>query len=312
MTPSSTRSLSTAPLAAESAAGEPISAPRKFGIDQRYIAPMFITCILLGAQLSFGVLESFFHTLLAIVASIVTEIVLSRMTTGKFPHLASAYVSGISVGILVRSPEYWPYALCAMIAITSKYVIRVKGRHIWNPSNFAIAVMLIIAHETVSTLSFQWDNRIWAMAIIWALGSLIIWNLKRFRICAAYVVAFFAFALERAIFSHSTMPFSSRFFVEIAPITGPMYQLFIFFMITDPKTTVHGRRAQMLVAFLVAFAEHVLRLAGNIHAPYYALFVVGPITNLIEIWWTSRKHRDPSADKASEEHAAREPALSTA
>jgi hypothetical protein len=68
----------------------------------------------------------------------------------------------------------------------------------------------------------------------------------------------------------------------------------------------------MLVAFLVAFAEHVLRLAGNIHAPYYALFVVGPITNLIEIWWTSRKHRDPSADKASEEHAAREPALSTA
>ncbi|HEX8234720.1 MAG TPA: hypothetical protein VF600_02090 [Abditibacteriaceae bacterium] len=313
MTPSSTRSVSTAPLAADAPPlVEAASAPRKFGIDQRYIAPLFITVVLLCAQLSFGVLESFSRTLLAIVASAVTEIVLSKMTTGKFPHLASAYVSGISVGILVRSPEFWPYALCAMIAITSKYVIRVKGRHIWNPSNFAIAIMLIIAHETVATLGQQWDNRIWAMAIIWALGSFIIWNLKRFHICATYVVAFFAFALERAIFSHSTMPFSSRFFVEIAPITGPMYQLFIFFMITDPKTTVHGRRAQMFVAFLVAFAEHVLRLAGNIHAPYYALFAVGPITNLIEIWWTSRKHSKPSDGNPSEQQAAREPALSTA
>jgi Na+-translocating ferredoxin:NAD+ oxidoreductase RnfD subunit len=309
MTPSSTRSVSTAPLAVESA-----GAPRKFRFDQRYTAPLFISCILFGAQLSFGVLESFSRTALAIIASVITEIALSKMTTGKFPHLASAYVSGISVGILVRSPEFWPYALCAMIAIASKYVIRVKGRHIWNPSNFAIAVLLIIAHETVSTLSFQWDNRLWAMAIIWVLGSLIIWNLKRFHICAAYVVAFFAFALERAIFSNSTMPFESRFFVEIAPITGPMYQLFIFFMITDPKTTVHGRRAQMFVAFLVAFAEHILRLNGNIHAPYYALFVVGPITNLVEIWWTSRKQGKPSVDKSVEEQSTRErePALSTA
>lgn len=327
MTPSSTRSVSTAPLAAESAAPASAvpalaapastSASRKYRFDQRYIAPLFISCILFGAQLYFGVLESFLHTLLAIVASIVTEIALSKMTTGKFPHLASAYVSGISVGILVRSPEFWPYALCAMIAIASKYVIRVKGRHIWNPSNFAIAVLLILAHDTVSTLSFQWDNRIWAMAIIWTLGSIIIWNLKRFHICAAYVAAFFAFALERAIFSDSTMPFSSRFFVEIAPITGPMYQLFIFFMITDPKTTVHGRRAQMFVAFLVAFAEHVLRLNGNIHAPYYALFVVGPITNLIEIWWTSRKQSNPSSGSPasgtpSETNTQREPALSTA
>jgi Na+-translocating ferredoxin:NAD+ oxidoreductase RnfD subunit len=325
MTPSSTRSVSTAPLAAEAplaadappfadATRAPLGAggaPRKFGIDQRYIAPLFISCILFGAQISFGVLESFSRTALAIVTSVVMEIILSKMTTGKFPHLASAYVSGISVGILVRSPEFWPYALCAMIAITSKYVIRVKGRHIWNPSNFAIAVLLIIAHETVSTLSFQWDNRVWAMAIIWTLGSIIIWNLKRFHICAAYVAAFFAFALERAIFSHSAMPFNSRFFVEIAPITGPMYQLFIFFMITDPKTTVHGRRAQMFVAFLVAFAEHILRLAGNIHAPYYALFVVGPITNLVEIWWTSRNQPKQSTD-STQSNTTREPALSTA
>ena len=272
------------------------AARRAFAIDSRYVAPLFISCILLVAQVFFGVLESYPKTLLAIGASIATEIVLSKITTGRFPHLASAYVSGISVGILVRSPEFWPYALCSAIAIASKYVIRVKGRHIWNPSNFAIAILLLLAADTVSTLSIQWDNRVWAMVVIWTLGSFIVWNLKRLHICATYVASFIAFAALRAVLVPTNVDFYSRFMNEVAPITGPMYQLFIFFMITDPKSTVKPRWAQCLVAFSVAGAEHVLRLQENLHAPYYALFVVGPIANLIEIWWTSR-HADKAKGK---------------
>ena len=79
------------------------------------------------------------------------------------------------------------------------------------------------------------------------------------------------------------------FLAEVAPITGPMYQLFIFFMITDPKTTVKPKWAQCLVAVLVAVMEMVLRLAENIHAPYYALTIVGPAALMIEIWWKYAK-----------------------
>ena len=79
------------------------------------------------------------------------------------------------------------------------------------------------------------------------------------------------------------------FLAEVAPITGPLYQLFIFFMITDPKTTVKPRWAQCTVAILVAVMEMILRLAENIHAPYYALTIVGPLAVAIEIWYTSRK-----------------------
>ena len=67
-----------------------------------------------------------------------------------------------------------------------------------------------------------------------------------------------------------------------------MYQLFIFFMITDPKTTVHPRWAQCLVAFLVAAVEAALRLMEFVHAPYYALFIVGPAANLVEIALSGR------------------------
>ncbi len=87
------------------------------------------------------------------------------------------------------------------------------------------------------------------------------------------------------------------FLAEVAPITGPMYQLFIFFMITDPKTTVKPRWAQCLVAFLVAVVEMALRLAESVHAPYFALAIVGPIASIIEIAVTSRRKGDRSSDQ---------------
>lgn len=258
---------------------------RFFSADNRYLPPIFITLILVAGNLSFGLLESFSRTALAIATSMLFEIVLTLLIYRKFPNLASAYITGISVGILIRSPEYWPYALCSAIAITSKYVVRWRGRHLWNPSNFAISAMLLLVPEYVAALSIQWGNSIWPMLIVWVLGALIVYRVKRFHITATYVVSFIFLAFLRTFFTgHS-------FLAEVAPITGPMYQLFIFFMITDPKTTVKPRWAQCLVAALVAVAEMILRLAENVHAPYYALAIVGPAANAVEIYLNGkRKH----------------------
>jgi Na+-translocating ferredoxin:NAD+ oxidoreductase RnfD subunit len=263
----------------------PAQRPRKpfFTIDNRYIAPAFITCILLAGQLSFGMLESYQKTLLAIAVSIATELILGRIFLHKWLHPASAYISGISVGILVRSPAFWPYALCAAISITSKYVLRVKGRHIWNPSNFGISVLLFLAADAVATLSIQWGNYLLPMVIIWILGSVIISRVKRFHITLTYVISFLVFAFLRSWMTGS--PWQS----EVAPLTGPMYQLFIFFMITDPKTTVKSKRGQCIVVFLVALLEMILRLKQVVYAPFYALFIVGPIAMLIDIWMESRR-----------------------
>ena len=96
---------------------------RFFSPSNRYLSPLLISCVLLVGQLSYGILESYTRTLLAIATSLIAEAVLSRIYMGKWPNLASAYISGISVGILVRSPAFWPYALCALISITSKYVL---------------------------------------------------------------------------------------------------------------------------------------------------------------------------------------------
>lgn len=251
---------------------------RFFSGENRYLPPIFITLILVAGNLSFGLLESFSRTALAIASSMLFEIALTLLIYRKFPHLASAYITGISVGILIRSPAFWPYALCSAIAITSKYVLRWRGRHLWNPSNFAISAMLLLAPEYVAALSIQWGNSLWPMLIVWVLGFFIVYRVKRFHITATYVVCFVILSFVRTFFTgHS-------FLAEVAPITGPMYQLFIFFMITDPKTTVKRRWAQCLVVALVAVVEMILRLAENVHAPYYALAIVGPAANAVDIY----------------------------
>lgn len=255
---------------------------RYLTFDNRYLAPFLITCILLAGQIGYGFLESYTRTLLAIASAVALELVLGRTIVGKWPHLASAYISGISVGILLRSPAFWPYVMCAWISICSKYAIRWRGRHIWNPSNLGVSTMLFLAPETVATLSVQWGNTLWPMLVVWTIGSLIIWRLRRFHICATYATSFVALSFVRSVVT------GEPWLAQVAPITGPMYQLFIFFMITDPPTTVRSKKGQVLVAFLIALVEMILRLNRVVHAPYYALFLVGPAANVVDIWWRGR------------------------
>jgi Na+-transporting NADH:ubiquinone oxidoreductase subunit NqrB len=258
-------------------------ARRKFSFDNRYVAPLFITFILVVGHLGYGILESYEKTAVAILVALVAELVLGRIFFGKWLNLASAYISGISCGILVRSPALWPFALASLLSIMSKYVLRVKGRHLWNPSNFGICALLFLAPETVAALSVQWGNFKWPLIVIWTLGSIIIYRAKRIHISATYVASFFAFAFLRSYIT------GDSWWAEVAPITGPMYQLFVFFMVTDPKTTVKSKKWQCIVVFLVALVEMLLRLNHVVHAPLYALFLVGPTAMLIEIWLESRR-----------------------
>jgi hypothetical protein len=289
---------------------------RRFKFDKRFIAPLFITCILIVGQLTQGMLEShaspflnwltggwitsYWPTFVAIAVAILAELFLGRLFFGKWLHLASAYVSGISVGILVRSPDLWPYVLCSLLSIVSKYALRVGNRHIWNPSNFGICALLLLAPTSMSVLSIQWSNELWPLIIIWCLGSLILLQVGRLHISVTYAVCFVLLALVRSAIT------GKDFVTTVAPITGPMYQLFIFFMITDPRTTTRSRWSQCLVVVIIAVVEAVLRLDQlvplpfvepklrqnlAIYAPLYSLFVVGPIANLIEIWLDARKGR---------------------
>ena len=122
----------------------------------------------------------------AVVTAILAESIVGKFFYGKWPHLASGYVTGISVGILVKSHLLWPFIACALISILSKYVLRVANRHLWNPSNFGVAMMLLLAPMYVASLTVQAGNNGWSVAAIWLMGGLIMYKLGRFHIPAAF------------------------------------------------------------------------------------------------------------------------------
>jgi hypothetical protein len=271
--------------------------------DPRLHAPILITAILALSDTSFGLLENhpappwlvswtsgavleYNPTFITMAVTCLCELLIGRFYYGKWPNLASAYISGISAGILVKSPLLWPFLMCGMISITSKYVLRLKSRHLWNPTNFGMTAMLFLAPEHVASLSVQAGNNGYAVAMIWILGGLIMYKLGRFHMPLAFVLAFIPLSfLRSAVTGHAWQ-------TEIAPITSPMFQLYIFFMITDPKTTVRGKWNQIVFVLAVAVAETVCRLAfKDVHSLYHALFFVGPAANLIEIYSDRAKAR---------------------
>jgi hypothetical protein len=254
-------------------------------IDPRWFSSSLLTLILVIGQWRFQILgDSYVPWMLALGTALAAEIVLYRLHSGGFPNLLSAYISGNSVAILLKPSGdlLWPFVVCSLLAISSKYVLRYRGRHLWNPTNFSVCVMLVVAAGQVSMLSHQWGNDPAMVAVIWAVGLLTVWRARVLHITLTYLAAFALLAWARTFVNHQPLG------AELGPVTGPMYQLFMFFMVTDPRTIVSGRMKQIGVVLVVALVECAIRLLcdfeilqdGNplrLAPPMFALFIVGPI-----------------------------------
>lgn len=272
-------------------AGRPSPVNRQ-RIDPRWLSSTLLTLILVGLEVSRRSITSDFRPwLLALTVALGSELVLHWLYTGRAVNLLSAYISGNSVIILLKPEKslLWPYGVCAALAIFSKYVLRYKGRHLWNPTNFSVCAMLLLAPHQVSILSHQWGNDLWIVGIIWCVGLLVVIRAKVWHLTIGYLVLFVFLAWVRTLFNHHSLA------AEVGPVTGPMYQLFMFFMVTDPRTIVSGRRLQLVVLLLVALAECAIRMAVDFEvlpggsalavAPgMFALFLVGPIALFWQLW----------------------------
>ena len=281
------------------AAAQALHAPagaRRFwaNLSPRWLITGLITLILVVGEAVYGVLGGYERLATALGCAMLTELVLSRLVRGRFANVQSAYISGVSMSLLTKPQAalLWPFALGGSLAIASKYVLTWRGRHLWNPTNLAIALLLLIAPGSVTILSHEWGNDLRVNAVIWSVGLLIASRAKILHVTLTYLPSFLALSWVRSLV------LGIDWHIEVAPVTGPMYQLFIFFMITDPATTVSSFRGRMLVAFLIAVLECAIRLGNDyglaIATPFatapaiFALAILGPIAKFID---QERLHR---------------------
>jgi len=180
----------------------------------------------------------------------------------------SGLISSLGLLLLLDSPFVWPYALCGFLAIASKHLIRVDGRHVFNPLNFGCMTVLLLLPGWTTMDAGRWGNTSPLLITLVALGFLAAWRAKRLLVATAYLAVFFAGAWLRSQVWGAPMG------TICAPATGAAFHLFAFYMITDPATTPDRPTAGLAFGGAVGLLDAALRQVEYRYAPLLALFLL--------------------------------------
>ncbi|MFO1435781.1 MAG: RnfABCDGE type electron transport complex subunit D [Gammaproteobacteria bacterium] len=222
--------------------------------------PRYYQIACLAGLLIFGISRLHFDVSLLSVATIVgtaliTQIGCSRLV-GLYPDPRSALISSLSLCLLLRSNSLWVLALGAVIAISSKFIIRVNNKHVFNPTNFAIAVLLLLLSEYAWVSPAQWGSKPWFAFMMLCAGGMVVHRATRSDVTIAFLLSWVTIVFGRALWLGDPMS------IPLRQLQSGALLLFAFFMISDPKTTPDSRSGRILFALLVAvgagFVQFVL------------------------------------------------------
>jgi Na+-transporting NADH:ubiquinone oxidoreductase subunit NqrB len=158
----------------------------------------------------------------------------------------SALISGLSLCLLVRSNVDALACLAAVIAISSKFLIKVRGKHVFNPTNGAIVALLLVTNA-VWVSPGQWGTAAFFAFLMACAGSLVVTRAARADVTVACIAFFSALVVGRSLYLGEPMA------IPLHRLESGAFLLFSFFMISDPKTTPDSRVARIVFAALVAF-----------------------------------------------------------
>lgn len=242
-----------------------------------HVAIVILTVHALG-QVALGFALSIPQILAAIVACAVIEIAITFYQKRALVWPASAMLTGSGVALILRvvgtAPnDHWTtygweiFAIVASLSLLSKYVIRVHGSHIFNPSNIGlVATFVVLGASRVEPLDFWWGPLSLGLVLAYVMivgGGLLITRRLKLLVLAAVFWAVLAIGLGVLAASGHCMTANWAF----APVCGldywrvivtsPETMIFLFFMITDPKTVPGGRVGRIVFGALVAVASVV-------------------------------------------------------
>ncbi len=177
----------------------------------------------------------------------------------------------------MRADEPWIHALAGVIAIASKFVLRLDGKHIFNPAGFAIVVLLFAATSHVWISPGAWGSAVWTVALLCFFAILVLGAARRADIAIFFLGTHAALLFARAIWLGD-------------PFTIPLHQLqsgslliFTFFMISDPRTSPDSRLGRFIFATSVAALAHYMAFFMQMRpALYVALIALSPFILLID------------------------------
>jgi hypothetical protein len=264
---------------APSASSAP-AAPSSAAAARSRLDPRWYQIAMLSALLGYGVLRLDFDLGPARIAAVLAVCLTTQYLCGWLWRLPafdpkSALISGIGLCTLLRCGSTAALLLAAAVAIASKFVIRWRGKHLFNPTNVAIGIWLATGLGWVSPS--QYGSFAFAALLIACLGLTVVNRAARSDVSLAFLGGYAAILFGRSLWLGE-------------PLTIPIHRLqsglllqFTFNMISDPKTTPDSRAGRILFGLLVAagagFVQFVLfRTNGAI----WSLLAASWLTPLID------------------------------
>jgi Na+-translocating ferredoxin:NAD+ oxidoreductase RnfD subunit len=243
-----------------------------------HVAAVIVTIHVLG-QVAFGFHVSVPQIIAAILTCAVLEVALTFRRHRELVWPASAMLTGSGVALILRVPstpqgDHWTthawyvFAGVAGVSLLTKYVIRYRGSHLFNPSNVGlVAAFVLLGSTRVEPLDFWWSPLDGPMIVAYAvilIGGVLI--TRRLDLLATAATFWGALALGIGLLASSGHCMVARW--AFAPVCGldfwrvivtsPEVFIFLFFMLTDPKTVPPGRVGRMLFALVLAIVATVL------------------------------------------------------
>ena len=175
-----------------------------------------------------------------------TQWVCSRAVGLRSTEFRSAAISGLSLCLLLRTNVEWVAALGAVVAVSSKFLLRWKDQHVFNPTKFALVVLMIVLPGEAWVSPAQWGNFAFFAFLMLCLGGVVVNRAARWDVTLAFLAFYTAIILARSAWLNE--PAS----IPLHKLQSGGLLLFAFFMISDPKTTPDSRRGRIVFAFAVA------------------------------------------------------------
>jgi len=212
--------------------------------------PRHYQIAVLASLLTYGLLALDFEVLpqnavAILISSQVTQYLCTRAWNVAHFDSRSAWISGLSLCLLLRTNSLVFAVIAAVITIASKFVLRVNGKHLFNPTNFGIVSMILLT-DRIWVSPGQWGNAALFGFLMACLGGLVVNRAARSDVTFAFMACTVALLFGRSIWL--TEPLS----IPIHRLENGALLLFAFFMISDPKTTPNSRAGRIVFAALVA------------------------------------------------------------
>ncbi len=237
-----------------------------------------------------------------LVSALVTQYCGSRLTRQRFDP-RSALISGLSLSLLMRTDQFWLAPAGAALAIASKFVLRIRGKHLFNPTCFALVALMGMS-DRVWVSAGQWGSTALFAFAVAGLGFFVTQRAARSDVTWAFLGFYTSAVIGRSIWLGEPLG------VPLHGLVSGALLIFAFFMISDPKTIPDARPARVLFAGLVAATALWIQF-GLYHpnALLWALAACAPAVPLLDRIFPARRYqwRALQQNPKGENHATLHP-----